>query len=707
MHSFLHFKDLIKSYFSGGVVCTLLLLISFVNNTFADGNDDFSTLSANSQYTSATTTDGWKINNAAVVKIDNTVAPTINGKTSAKGTITSPTLKGGCGTLYLKYANTFKENNGVDFSLTIKQDGKDDVTYRITNKDVTQNSIYSWEENINISGDFTIYIINNSPSNNTGNKDRVSIWNITWTGYTENPTKCTKPTFSPEDGTTFEESLTINASTTTTGAKIVYTTNNEDPTTSSATFPAEGLTITGTTTIRAMAVKDGLENSDIATATYTKTKKTVTLNFEPNEYTVNINATTTVKATTNKPNADIKYTTNVDENTCIVDERTGDVIAGNTPATVTITATIDEDGEYQGATATCTLNIVDPNAPIEKFKKVTSTGELSNNDIIIIACPSEKVAASTINNKNKAIPVTVNVSEDEEYITFNETEPIIYTLKSSGTQYQLYSENYGYIGQGSSNTDLSFSSTETSSNKYLWTIDTQNSTVVLKNVGANTRGFFYQKGTANVFGCYDLSNNFGTASYPKTYIYKKVDPNLTINFTKSVYTTYVAPCDIEFPADLSGYIVTNVTENSVITEEILTAPKGTPVIIKANALGTYNLTKANEVVDDVTSNKLQASDGTVTGGNNIYAMAVKSKGAGFYKVSESVTIPAGKAYLVWESAPVNNAKEFIPINGETTGITSVTGEEGNGRKVYYNLNGMRVDNPQKGIYIVNGKKVIF
>ena len=86
------------------ILCCLLAVVS----GYAKGSDDFGTYftKVNNTYTSGTTAAGWKYANAAILSIDNTYAPTINGKTSAKGTITSPTLTGGCGTLSLKYACT-------------------------------------------------------------------------------------------------------------------------------------------------------------------------------------------------------------------------------------------------------------------------------------------------------------------------------------------------------------------------------------------------------------------------------------------------------------------------------------------------------------------------------------------------------------------------------------------------------------------------
>ena len=714
MHSFLHFKDFIKSYFSGGVICALLMLMICGAVNAEDHVFDFS---SNKLWTATSggTTDvgtGSSNNLTTYYYKENNIAFTASGAThyfnsgyfmlgKSGALLNLPTFEGEKITQIIVHSSS---GHSTKVSVNIKSGTNNASTQQTWS---TQNKDYTYDIDEKYQSQSLSVAVTNS--------NNAQITKITIKTVSANPKKCVAPTFTPADGKTFTESLTINASTTTTGAKVVYTTDeNKELTASSTVFPAEGLTITSTTTIRAMAVmEDGtLENSEIATATYTKTKKAVSLSFEQNEYTVNLGEIVTVKATSDKADATIKYSTDADENTCAVDENTGEVVAGETPATVTITATIDEDEEYNGATATCTLRIVDPNAPKEdQYKKVTSISELSDNDIIIIACPSAKVAASTIESK-KSLPVPVNVSDDEEYITLNETKPVIYTLISKETGYLVYSEGNGYLGKSGITTDVGFMTSEPTANDkgYFWTIDIQEGTVILKNVGDTKRGFFYQAGTAKVFRCYGLSN-FGQANYPLTYIYKKVntepEPDLTLTFTKSVYTTYVAPCDIEFPTDLSGYIVTEVNENNVITEEVLTAPKGTPVIVKAKDLGTYTLAKAEEVLDDVTANQLRASDGTIKGGNNIYAMAVKSQGVGFYRVKDTVTIPAGKAYLKWENAPISNAKEFIPIGGETTGITNIAGEENNGKKIYYNLNGMRVDNPQKGVYIVNGKKVIF
>jgi len=81
----------------------------------------------------------------------------------------------------------------------------------------------------------------------------------------------------------------------------------------------------------------------------------------------------------------------------------------------------------------------------------------------------------------------------------------------------------------------------------------------------------------------------------------------------------------------------------------------------------------------------------------------------FRKATSTINdFPAHKAYLTLPSgmAPAKELKLSFD-DDETTDIESVTtDEETKDNDVYYNLNGQRVSNPQKGIYIHNGKKVI-
>ena len=166
---------------------------------------DFGTVSStNSSYVKSTTTSGWVATNCAVMgggtsdsnpkfKVfgdASTRAFTMNGKTSAKGSIVSPTLSGGISAITFNYTNCFSESNGVDITITIKQNGTAVATKKLDNNSVTKLNAYTftWDlaaEGVAVTGDFTIEFTNNSPTNSTSNKDRVSIWNVQWTNNPE------------------------------------------------------------------------------------------------------------------------------------------------------------------------------------------------------------------------------------------------------------------------------------------------------------------------------------------------------------------------------------------------------------------------------------------------------------------------------------------------------------------------------------------
>ena len=90
---------------------------------------------------------------------------------------------------------------------------------------------------------------------------------------------------------------------------------------------------------------------------------------------------------------------------------------------------------------------------------------------------------------------------------------------------------------------------------------------------------------------------------------------------------------------------------------------------------------------------------------NIYVLNTGTKGAGFYKLADDGTVPANKAYLVYDGAA--GARDYFLFD-ETTSISEelrVKSEEIATAPVY-DLQGRRVKNAAKGVYIVNGKKTV-
>ena len=167
--------------------------------TVEGGSDDFHTISAtNTSYVSGKTTAGWDYKNCAILKggtsdsspafkmigDESNRALCMNGKKSNVGTITSPTLTTGCGTLKFNYGLPFSDTK-IKFRVDIKQNGAVVKTFTVDKTSATKFAVYSHkEEAVNVAGDFQIVFTNLCPSNNgSSNKDRTAIWNVKWTGY--------------------------------------------------------------------------------------------------------------------------------------------------------------------------------------------------------------------------------------------------------------------------------------------------------------------------------------------------------------------------------------------------------------------------------------------------------------------------------------------------------------------------------------------
>jgi hypothetical protein len=92
-----------------------------------------------------------------------------------------------------------------------------------------------------------------------------------------------------------------------------------------------------------------------------------------------------------------------------------------------------------------------------------------------------------------------------------------------------------------------------------------------------------------------------------------------------------------------------------------------------------------------------------------YYLSNGSYGVGFYKVNGTQSIAANRAYLPLLKDNVPAGTRYIGLgfdDGEgTTGINGIK-SEGMKDDAYYTLQGQRVVNPGKGLYIKNGKKVV-
>ncbi len=188
-------------------------------------------------------------------------------------------------------------------------------------------------------------------------------------------------------------------------------------------------------------------------------------------------------------------------------------------------------------------------------------------------------------------------------------------------------------------------------------------------------------------------NSDGEGNYWATYFNNVAGYTADANTT--VYTAKVS-------TDKSKVELTAVDDKTI--------PAGNAVILKSSAETvtlTYDVAATGTLVD----NELLASATAITTPANTYMLVKGDSGVGFYHWTDTY-IPANRGYLVISGA---GSREFFSIGEEViTGIREMEDVRGKMEDVrgkmddvYYDLNGRRVLYPTIGIYVRNGKKIIF
>lgn len=173
------------------------------------------------------------------------------------------------------------------------------------------------------------------------------------------------------------------------------------------------------------------------------------------------------------------------------------------------------------------------------------------------------------------------------------------------------------------------------------------------------------------------------------------------------FATHASKFAVDYSNRTDGLEAYSVSYNSSSKELTYTKIEGVVEAGKAVILkgkGDYILEASTETAT-VTETGLKASDGSIMGADNIYCLANKSNGVGFYRVATGVAIPANKAYL--EINASTSAKYYsIGIGGNTTGIQTIQQNGVKADGIMYSLSGQKIGENYKGIVICNGKKMI-
>lgn len=176
------------------------------------------------------------------------------------------------------------------------------------------------------------------------------------------------------------------------------------------------------------------------------------------------------------------------------------------------------------------------------------------------------------------------------------------------------------------------------------------------------------------------------------------------------YTTFCRDFDVDFSAatglkagvattDLNGMMLKLIVKTSI--------PAGTGVVLKKLNEGEYKLKIAEESPEAIVGNKLVGVVAPTaipqTDGDNTNFVL---KDGVFKKVSaDNNTLPAGKAYLQLTTSSTTRSLSFS-FEDDVTGIDTTTIQTQTEDGHCYNLAGLHVGNSTKGLYIINGKKVV-
>lgn len=203
------------------------------------------------------------------------------------------------------------------------------------------------------------------------------------------------------------------------------------------------------------------------------------------------------------------------------------------------------------------------------------------------------------------------------------------------------------------------------------------------------------------------------ANYTPAETYANV--TLTRTIKAGTWNTFVVPFDItndELEAAFGDDVaVAEFSENSddanavTINFDMMDTPAITankPVLLKGNAGTSFTFNgKLIKVGDAKVAGKNVDFVGTYAASTTVKAGDYFISANKLYKSEGSTTLKGTRAYIDAKNA----AEVKLFIDGIETGISEINGTAVESGAIY-NLAGQRVSNAQKGIYIVNGKKVI-
>lgn len=405
---------------------------------------------------------------------------------------------------------------------------------------------------------------------------------------------------------------------------------------------------------------------------------------------------------------------------------------------VTVKATSDgfESAEYSvtGLTVSAakTLTKIDVSGTPDEFWK----GDAFNHNGIIVTATwddgtqtevTSESEFSTPEDMSTAGPKTVTVTYKEKTTTYNiDVKTIANTQKTAYT----VNEAINLIKAGK---DLD---TEVHVKGIVSKVDFYNSTYKSITYWLDDDAFevYSGKGLNNI----DFENVNGIEVGAKVIIYGNIKKfgsgdNAVYEFDKNNYLVeYTAPSNLKLVAQQGGYYYATFSSNKAVkfvdaevyavnvdgdalklnAVDSKEVPANTGVLIKTTSTTTSYYEYEVEATGTISDNMLKASSVTMSNSDKNYKLAyndyTNKTGLGFYYGAENGGVfnaKIGGAYLAVPSS-LTPARCFTFDDVETGINTIEVADEANTAAEVYDLAGRKVSKAQKGLYIVNGVKVI-
>lgn len=209
-------------------------------------------------------------------------------------------------------------------------------------------------------------------------------------------------------------------------------------------------------------------------------------------------------------------------------------------------------------------------------------------------------------------------------------------------------------------------------------------------------------------GCIDVYQN--ATGWKDFKEIKEIKENIAMSSNGIATYSSTRVLDFTNESNLKAYIASGFSPSTgeLILTRVYKVPAGEGLLLKGSAgdyeipYTTTDMVYSNLLKGNTTTSTISPTEGTYTN----FILANGSHGIGFYTLSSSGALAAGKAYLQLLTSDISNAPVMTLLFNDELDITSIKAVKRTKcqETTVYDLQGRRIEKPIKGLYITKGKK---